>query len=426
MNRLISLLSPICLLACLVVPATQAQVETILYTFNLANGTAYPEGTPVLDKSGNLFGVTTQGGAYVLGAAYQLTPSNTGWIETTVYSFCPSRGPCPDGSAPLSLISDGENFYGTALGGNSGCGNNGCGVVFELTHSGSTWTESVLYTFSGGRDGAFPIGSLVFDKQGNLYGTTQWGGTGGCHIGIVPGCGTVFELTPVAGGGWTETVLHSFQGLDGDNPLAGLILDATGNLYGTTAGVSATDPGLVFRLAHTANGWKQNILYRFTGGVDGSNPEGSLIFDKSGNLFGTTQYGGTGNCTHFGYSGCGVVFQLSLVNGRIRQTVIHDFQGGSNDGAGPVAGLIFDKLGGMDGTTASGGNDGFSGCGTVFRITEGVSGKVQETLIHRFDPSTGDGCGPSAGFATDSAGNLYSTTYNGGPSNDGIVFEISR
>jgi uncharacterized repeat protein (TIGR03803 family) len=361
---------------------------------------------------------------------YELTPTNGGWIETTLYNFCEGQPHCTDASWPLSLISDGNgNFYGLALGDNGLCKNLGCGVVFKLASSGDLWTESVLYTFGGGSDGAWPMGNLVMDKDGNLYGTTEYGGNETCLHGLLPGCGTVFELSPGADGEWTKTVLHSFQGSDGDSPGAGLIMDPAGNLYGTTAGSVSFDPGLVFRLVHTANGWNEEVLYRFRGGADGSNPEAPLIFDKSYNLYGTTQYGGTGACARYSYSGCGVVFQLSRVNGRVEETVVHDFQGDLGDGIYPVAGLMFDKQGGLYGTTTEGGVGGWcngAGCGTVFRIVKTVNDKVRETVVHSFLPLTGDGMNPSAGLVSDALGNVYGNTSSGGAFSSGIVFEISK
>jgi uncharacterized repeat protein (TIGR03803 family) len=320
------------------------------------------------------------------------------------------------------------NLYGTTYyGGNNGCGNGGCGVVFELSPSNGSWTETVLYTFTGGSDGSKPLTGLIFDQDGNLYGTTAYGGTGSCNV-FWPGCGTIFELSP-SKGGWTETVLHSFRGgMDGNTPSGKLIFDTRGNLYGTTAGTAPDDPGTVFQVAKTDSGWKERVLYRFTGKDDGNSPQAGLILGKTGSLFGTTLYGGKGTCSTFGYTGCGTVFELRRSQGSWTERVLHSFRGGSSDGAYPAAGLIFDKNGNLYGTTAQGGltgSCGNGGCGTVFKLTP-FSGRWRASLLHQFaDYSNGDAAYPLGDLIFDNLGNLYSTTQYGGVYNEGSVFEIA-
>jgi uncharacterized repeat protein (TIGR03803 family) len=323
-----------------------------------------------------------------------------------------------DGAHPASkLIGDGSgNLYGTTINGGStdNCGinmpPNGCGTVFKLASDG---TETVLHAFrSGGSDGAYPVAGLVADKTGDLYGITQLGGSG--H-------GTVFEFSM----GGSESILYAFKGgSDGEDPSAGLILDAAGNLYGTTmlGGVAASGEGTVFRLTPTGS---ERLLYSFCLGgfpacTDGSQPAGSLLRDKAGNLYGTTQYGGGATC--YTGMGCGVVFKLTPSG---TETVLHSFQG-LPDGAKPVAGLVMDSSGNLYGTTQYGGVTCAAarniGCGTIFRIAADGT----ETVLHAFQGGT-DGAIPLGNLTIDSAGNLYGTTWIGGSgidSNGGTVFEL--
>jgi uncharacterized repeat protein (TIGR03803 family) len=217
--------------------------------------------------------------------------------ETVLHAFQGRPGMLP---ASNLLRDAADNLYGTTWqGGSRNCTGefSGCGIVFKLTPTSTGWSYSVLHVFKGGRDGANPIGNLTFDAAGNLYGTTQNGGDPKCFKGS--GCGTVFELSPLSGGGWTETVLHAFNGRDGAGPVGGVILDSAGNLYGTTSSDSANYGfGTVFELAPGAQGqWTETTLYAFKAdihGSDGAYPFGDLVFDKAGNLYGTTQQGGPG------------------------------------------------------------------------------------------------------------------------------------
>jgi hypothetical protein len=233
---------------------------------------------------------------------------------TTLYSFAG----LPDGASPLAgVISDATgNLYGTTeFGGNTICGSGGCGTVFKLTPNGSGgYGETVLYTFTG-PDGAFPYtGDLITDAAGNLYGTTNEGGGGVCALN--GSCGVVFKLTPNGSGGYSETVLYRFavaSPSDGAIPLAGLIADAMGNLYGTTVqsggGGACGVPGcgIVFKLTPNGSGaYSETVLYRFTGGTDGAAPRAGLISDAMGNLYGTTAGGGGGGSA-CGVPGCGIV-----------------------------------------------------------------------------------------------------------------------
>src|SRR5271167_1758353 len=269
--------------------------ETVLHSFGNGTDGAEPYASLIFDAAGNLYGTTQYGGIYHVGTAFELTPTaGGGWTATVLYNFGSRSGSGTDGYWPSSLILDAAgNLYGTTQRG----GTYSWGIAFELTPAGGSWTETVLHSFGNGTDGLWPQARLIFGATGNLYGTTQFGGT---H-----GVGTVFELTPTADGGWTEQVLHNFgsSGTDGAFTQAGLIFDAAGNLYGTTFEGGSYILGTVFELTPTAGGgWTETVLHSFGNGTDGAYPYASLIFDAVGNLYGTTQHGGTYN---FCSGGCG-------------------------------------------------------------------------------------------------------------------------
>ena len=351
-------------------------------------------------------------------------------FATPLYSFTGSTGNQPS----AGLIEDASgNFYGTAWEGGDNltlCGGVGCGVVFELVNSSGSYTEKVLYSFTGGTDGAEPLAGLILDKAGNLYGTTQIGGTT-CSVG----CGVVFKLAPPVAPDttWTETVLYSFTGSDdGVAPVAGLIMDASGNLYGTTSegGVSPNHYGTVFELVNSSGSYTEKVLYSFTGGNDGVAPNAGLIMDASGNLYGTTSYGGGSTACAVG---CGTVFELTPPVAPATtwsETQLYAFTG-SSDGAQPQGGVVMDASGNLYGTTAVGGDTslcggaqgpGSTGCGVVFKVTP--SSKT-ETALYAFtyNGGPGDGAVPFAGLIIDTSGNLFGTTSGGGASDSGTVFE---
>jgi uncharacterized repeat protein (TIGR03803 family) len=346
--------------------------ETVLHNFNDNGSDGWdPQSGLIFDAAGNLYGTTASGGTYNGGTVFELSPMpGGGWTEIVLYSF----GNGMDGAGPGygSLIFDAAgNLYGTtSTGGTFECPNLGCGTVFKLTPTvGGAWTETVLYDFHNGSDGHIPRASLIFDTAGNLYGTTEEGGTGNCLDGQTHGCGTVFELTPTLGGEWTETVLHDFgSGTDGRNPIAGLIFDAAGNLYGTTLGGGAyTNDGTVFELSPAGGGWTETVLHSFNEqGSGGYGPStGPLLFDAAGNLYGTVGAGGA----YFG----GTAFKLTpTVGGAWTDTVLYSF-GNGTDGNSPSTGLTFDAAGNLYGTTFYGGTypcgQQLRGCGTVFELT---------------------------------------------------------
>ena len=419
--------------ATLFATSTWAQIhEQVLHNFQY-NGTdgVLPFAGLIFDAAGNLYSTTSEGGTYGVGTVFELTPAaGGGWTETVLHSF----GNGTDGRGPNALIFDAAgNLYGTTSWG----GTYTYGTVFELTPAaGGGWTEQVLYSFcsqTNCTDGAHPVAGLIFDAAGNLYGTTGHGGVyASCNSGT--GCGTVFELTPTAGGGWTEKVLHNFgNGTDGNSPSAGLIFDAASNLYGTTyvGGIYCSGSGgcgTVFELTPAAGGtWTETVLYSFCPAgypcTDGIGPEAGLIFDAAGNLYGTTVQGG-----RYDY---GTVFELSpTAGGGWTETVLHNF-GNGLDGVDPSAGLIFDAAGNLYGTTSWGGYYGHYEYGTVFELTPAASGGWTETVLHSFGNGT-DGRAPLAGLIFDAAGNLYGTTSAGGTDTScpnggygcGTVFEL--
>ncbi len=262
--------------------------ENVLYSYPGGNNCA-PYGGVISDPAGNLYG-TTYGSHVQFGTVYELTRGADGtWTQMVLHTFAGGN----DGRNPVEgLVRDqAGNLYGTVPIG--GAGNSG--AVFELSPgSGGNWTWNILYSFTGGNDGAIPYSSLVLDASGNLYGTTSQGGA--------TGNGVVYELSP-GSGGWTQTVLYTFNGTDdGSWPSGPLTFDQAGNLYGTTTQAGADGWGTVFKLAPSSNGWTPSILYTFTGDADGADPEYGVIRDRNGILYGTTTGGGSGEA--------GTVFQL--------------------------------------------------------------------------------------------------------------------
>jgi uncharacterized repeat protein (TIGR03803 family) len=389
-----------------------AQTEKVLHSFPASSGDGYDNyGGVVRDSSGNLYGATFGGGAYLGGTVYELSPlPGGGWGERILHSFNNNGSDGYQPYAGLTLDSAG-NIYGTTrLGGAFGDG-----AVFELTLSGGAWTEKLLHNFgASGSDGLSPYSSVTLDASGNIYGTTILGGS--------YSSGTVFELNKV-GAVWSERIVHSFDPNNGDgfNPYAPLIMDSAGNLYGVTYGCqcSYSNDGTVFELKRTAGGgWAEKILHAFLiNGVDGVAPYGGLTFDSAGNLYGTTTGGGTGtNCG----GGCGTVFKLSqLPGGSWDETILHNFEDSSADGGGPYGTLVFDS-GNLYGTTVVGGP--YNG-GTLFELSP-TAGGWNETTIHNFQGNSTDGSVPYAGVIFDPAGNIYGTTLEYGPHGGGMVFEI--
>ena len=338
--------------------------------------------------------------------------------EKVVYSFSSVGG----GMNPTGNLTPagGQVFFGETQFGGTGtlCGGDGCGTVFELRRSGNVWTKTTIYSFKGGTDGQYPLGGLVLDGSGNLYGTAFEGGT--------YGLGRAFELTN-SHGIWTETILHDFGSDDTDGawPAAGVILDAAGNLYGTTSYGGASNGGTAFELVRSS-AWKENILHAFGSGSDGSGVFAGLVMDSAGDLFGTTDEGGTGSSCFYG---CGIVFELTPSGGSWTESVIHNFTG-EPDGAGSESPLIFDSAGNLYGVTQGGGSGTQCGsCGTAFELVPGTNGSWTETVIYSFGSYQDDGWEPISALALDQTGNLYGATFQGGTGfcvgGCGTVFELA-
>jgi uncharacterized repeat protein (TIGR03803 family) len=343
----------------------------ILYDFaqSSTGGAMNPLGGVVFDAAGNLYGVAGGGiyGPYGDGTVYKLSPTSSGyWNETTLYSF---GGFPTDGIGPVGglVIDQAGNLYGvTSYGGSqSSCGCYG-GTVFELSpEAGATWKEVILHSFQGKRDGALPRAKLVMDRFGNLYGTTFEGGSANCSYAV--GCGTVFELTPGSNGAWSESIIHRFTGTDGEYPEAALAQDVAGNLYGTTSNGGAFYSGTVFKLSpNGAGNWTETPLYSFNGGINGGQPEGDLNFDAAGNLYGTTSWGGSGPCIPPSPLNCGTIFKLTPTSGEWTFSTVHRFGGSLGDGTRPQSGVYIDGSGSLFTMTTTGPGSGPGG--TVVEI----------------------------------------------------------
>ena len=403
--------------------------ETVLYSFTGGVDGGSPQNSLTSDSAGNLYGTTYSGGAANMGVVYKL---DTAGQETVLHSF---RGGADGGTPEAGVIRDSAgNLYGTASIGGKG----GVGTVYQLDASGQ---ETVLYSFPGVADGAFPYAGAIGDSAGNLYGTTISGGAwtegavyrldtagqqkllhsfGGGADGRYPSAGVIRDSagnlygTTSQGGtaGWgvvykldttgQETVMHSFtNGADGGDPYAGVILDSAGNLFGTAASGGTANKGVVYKL-DTAG--QETVLYSFTGGADGRYPTAGVILDSAGNLYGTTYFGGTGS--H------GVVYKLDPAD---HEAVLYSFTGGA-DGGGPYAGVIRDSAGNLYGTTYYGGT---ANLGVVYKLDPAG----HETVLYSFTSGAG-GATPYAGVIRDSAGNLYGTTYSGGAASAGVVYKL--
>lgn len=384
-----------------------AQTFSVVHNFTGGADGGNPYSGVTIDVAGNLYG-TAMVSSTGYGTVYKLTHKNGNWIFAPLYKFAGGN----DGAGPKARVVIGPNgsLYGTTYAGGGGpCteggGYVGCGIVFNLKPPLrapptplSPWVETVLYRFQGQPDGALPEwGDLLFDRAGNLYGTTAGGGTSGE--------GTVFELTP-SPGGWIEKVINNstFPTLE---PYSGVIFDSAGNLYGT----GTFFPGGVYELTPSGPGWVEQVLYTFQQGNDGAAPFGGVIFDRSGNLYGTTLFSGA--------HGGGTVYQLSPSAGGWTLTILYSFSNVMDTG-GSAASLTMDASGALYGTTSG---DGAYGFGNVFKLTPSNGGWIY-TSLHDFTGGSG-GSNPYSSVTLDANGNLYGTTLYGGSQGNGVVWEIT-
>ena len=456
--------------------ALAQDTEAVLHTFTGGSDGAVGGTQLVADSAGNLYGSTFSGANFAscevytgvpgCGVVFKLTPGAHGtWKETVLYTFTGGN----DGAIPVGgvILDSAGDLYGTTkYGGDKKPANchttglvPGCGVVYKLTPRASgQWKETVLHRFTGGKDGGFPWSRLVLDSDGNLYGTTAFGGNTHCIYEGTFGCGVAFKLTRAAEGPWTESVLYTFEsaGSGGYLPYGGLTFDSRGNLYGTaySGGDNSVSCfgfpgcGVVYELTPRAHGsWKETVLHAFTNGTDGSTPLFYVTLDSHGNVYGTTIYGGdtTSNNCFGGYgfgapAGCGVVFKLA--HGSWKETVLYAFTGGS-DGAFDLAPVVFDSSGNLYGMTSNGGDLSFTcpfgneqnnGCGVVYKLSPRGHEAWEETVLYSFTGGA-DGGEPGSNLLVDSTGNVFGMTEGGGNTSEctgnfsgagcGVVFELT-
>jgi uncharacterized repeat protein (TIGR03803 family) len=389
-------------------PASGSYAYNTIYSFTDAFDGASPSQPPTLDGHGNLFVPTNSTfasnfGDEFLNIEFELSPvSGGGWHGSAAHDFPSST----DGYNPVSsLVRDSAgNLYGTTPAG----GAYGWGAVFEVVPSGAASTEKMLYSFTGKSDGALPRSGLALDSAGNLYGVAQFGGSLNC----LAGCGTVFKLSP-SGGAWNFSVLHGFvNGKDGSNPTSGVMVDSSGNVYGTSQGGTKSTYcgigcGTVFKLTPTTHGeWSFSLLLEFTNTASvGATPaNGTVIMDPAGNLYGVTRFGGSGID--------GIVYQLSpRPSGPWKETVLYNVQQNEASSEGTLA---LDSAGNLYGTTESGGTYGY---GTVFELTPSGSGPWAKTTLFSFNGGATGG-NLQGGVVLDSSGNLFGV-------NNVIVYELS-
>ncbi len=387
----------------------QAQSNfTVIHNFTGAADGSQPVSTPTLDRAGNLYGTTHAGGTNGCinsgpgcGTVYRLTHGNGSWTFHPLYSFTGGS----DGGNPVAGVTIGPD--GTLFG-VTGMVDVNLGTLFRLQPPRNAcrtalcpWTDTILHYFGGGSDGANPTGNVVFDSQGNLYGTTTAGGTYQ-H-------GMVYKATR-SGSTWNLNPLYSFgaSGNDGSDPLSGLVLDGAGNIYGTTYAGGLYGYGTVFELSPSQEGWIETILYSFTGESDGIYPAAGLVFDPAGNLYGATSEGRPGEAA--------TIFELSPQGGGWNFATIYTLPG-----FGPQSTLAIDSAGNLYGTVPYGGS---SDWGNVFELSPAGGGWI---YIDLYDFTGGnDGSNPLGGVVvTSSGGYLYGTTAGGGTNGDGVIYQIN-
>jgi uncharacterized repeat protein (TIGR03803 family) len=398
--------------ALLLTGAAQAQTYTVLHNFSGGVDGATPMAGVTFDAAGNLYGTASYGGnfgsncgARGCGLVYRLSHNPSNWILTQLYSFRGGSDGMTPQRATVVFGPDGSLYSTTYAGGGSCNGNNqGCGTVFKLQPPASScqsvscsWTETILHSFNG-IDGTGPLGAVVFDQQGNVDGATN---SGGFQNG-----GTVFQLD--ASGGYMESILFHPYGYPGSS----VHMDHAGNLYGSTF-TGMDGPGTIYELTPSGSNWTSTQLYTFTGGSDGGYPLAGVIFDNAGNLYGATTAGGAGQG--------GTVFKLSPSNGGWAYSLLYSFTHPGNGFlvVGPIGNLAMDAAGNLYGTTFS---DGAFGYGAVFKLTPSGEGWTY-TSLHDFTNGV-DGGFPYSDLVLDANGSIYGTASTGGAYGSGVVFQI--
>jgi uncharacterized repeat protein (TIGR03803 family) len=380
-----------------------AATTDVIYSFEEDAG-EYADTDLETDSAGNIYGTTVRGGDFGGGTVFQLSRTPDGWVHTALYSFTGSA----DGGEPYKGVTlDREgNLYGTAVTGGSGSCEGGCGVAYKLTNSGGTWTQTVIHAFTGVDDGSGPGARVTVDQAGNVYGMAPTGGANGL--------GTIYKIHQGQDGTWVLKVIHTFTGgADGSTGSAGRMILRHGHLYGAATTGGTYGSGVVFELTPTQVGeWDFKTLYSFRGQPDGSFPYGALLFDASGNIYGTTYYGGANDI--------GAVYQLApRGNGEWKERVLYGFQGGT-DGNSPISNLVFDRAGNLYGTTSEGG----LGTGTIFKLSPVGGGQWMETVVHMFEGPP-DGSFSYNGLVVDRLGNFYGATVHGGVDDDGSIYKFT-
>ncbi len=426
--------------------------ETVLYTFTYHTDGGMPFAGLTFDAKGNLYGTAYFAGyiagSVCCGSVFQLIPDGAGaWTFNTLFDF---TGPITGGEAPVgSVVIDASgNLYGTTQIGGF------CGTAYELSPTPQgAWKQTTLHRFNNLElgvtdDGCLPSSYLIFDQAGNLYGTTQQTGANDC-MGST-GCGTVFELSPAENGKWIEKIIHRFSTgtrSDGSGPYGGLVFDKAGNLWGTTLSGGTAGVGTIFELSPAAGGgWTERVAFNFTGNSTGYTPYAGLVIDAAGSFYGTTYVGGV--------NGNGSVFRMRLnSDGQLTETILHSFAACSAeecpDGVAPFGGLVLDAAGNLYGTTSVGGAAGSAcvsytgqlvGCGVLFKVTPQTNGSWDYSIVHRFPGNAEGGFPTDDHLAVDPNGNIFGTTFVEGDVGNssicpqevlglggcGVVFEITQ
>jgi len=375
----------------------EAHGYQVIHNFTGGSDGGTPPYTLVQDRKGRFIGTANQGGQNNAGVVFRMEHRKAGWQVAPLYNFTGT-----DGQPGWGVTLFKGSIYTNAL--YAGVFGGPCGSALQLTRSQGAWQSVLMRTYTKDEDGC-PTGNLVPDRAGNVYGVTQGGGPNGW--------GAAFELSP-SGSSWTETILYGFQGgSDGGLPYSGLVFDRSGNLYGTATARGGSGCGqgcgTVFELSPSQSGWTYSVLYTFKGGSDGGQPVAGVVFDRKGNLYGAAE--------SFGANGGGTVFELSPAQGSWTFNLLASMTGD----AGPVASLTIDSSGTIYGTNY---RDGAGGYGSVFQVKQS-GGKWTYKDLHDFTGGS-DGGYPGGGVTLDARGNAYGTAVVGGADNFGVIYEIAE